>query len=540
MINAIAGASTRRIAGIVAIVGTLAAAGLHVSFGWNAGALWRDEVNSLEIATMSTFSELWTNLRFDSFPVLFFVLLRAFAGVPASASDAELRTFGVVIGLLVLACLWLNARWLRFGVPLISLGLIGFNPMVIRYGDSIRAYGLGMLLVLACIGAMWRLVERVTFGRALAAFLTAILSVQCLYYNSFLLFAVCSGAAAVCLRRREYKRILLFQGIGGAAGLSLLVYLSTIQKVQATSFFWRVDFTASLFWNKLSETLGSPVPLGTWLWVALFAFAAASASWILCRPLRSDLPAVEKDRLLFGLVTLLVGSAAYFGFLFHLSYLTQPWYYVVFVAFAATCLEIVVASLPWRQCFFRSTFAILFMGIAAQPAWAALRLRQTNVDVLAAHLQTAAANEDLILINTWNYGITFRRYYHGEATCATIPPIRDLRLHRMDLVSRQMTLAAPMAPVLEKMEETLRAGHTIWLIGTLQFVAPGEEPFQVSPERGWAFYRAWSEQAGFLVQKHANELVRVNLPAQRVAMHYEYLPLSAIRGWRDRAGPAPQ
>ena len=116
---------------------------------------------------MRTFAEMWANLSFESFPALFFVILRLFAGVPASVSDGSLRVFGTAIGLLVLFAVWLNARWLRLGFPLITLALIGFNPMVIRYGDSIRAYGLGILLALLTIGAMWRLIESFTLRRVI-------------------------------------------------------------------------------------------------------------------------------------------------------------------------------------------------------------------------------------------------------------------------------------------------------------------------------------------------------------------------------------
>ena len=46
--------SPGRIARMVAVIGTLLAGGLHVFFGMQAGALWRDEVNSLELATVRT------------------------------------------------------------------------------------------------------------------------------------------------------------------------------------------------------------------------------------------------------------------------------------------------------------------------------------------------------------------------------------------------------------------------------------------------------------------------------------------------------
>src|SRR6476659_385275 len=211
-----------RIARILAVIGTLVAIYLHVLFDMNAGALWRDEVSTLEVATMRTFAEMWANLSFESFPSLFFVIRRLFAGVPASVSDGSLRVFGTAIGLLVLVAVWLNARWLRLGFPLITLALIGFNPMVIRYGDSIRAYGLGILLTLLTIGAIWRLIESFTLRRVIVVLVIAVLSVQSVYYNAVLLFALCLTAATVMLRRRQIVQALTVLAIGGVAAASLL------------------------------------------------------------------------------------------------------------------------------------------------------------------------------------------------------------------------------------------------------------------------------------------------------------------------------
>src|SRR5438132_2137386 len=72
-----------RVTTLLAVVGTVLTAVLHLVFASHAGALWRDEVNSLELATVTTFSEMWKNLDYDSFPALFFLVLRPFAGVPA-------------------------------------------------------------------------------------------------------------------------------------------------------------------------------------------------------------------------------------------------------------------------------------------------------------------------------------------------------------------------------------------------------------------------------------------------------------------------
>jgi hypothetical protein len=539
MIEAFKKIPAAKMAGGVALCSTLLIVYLHVVFGMHAGALWRDEVNSLEIATMHGLSEMWSNLCFDSFPALFFLVLRVVAGVPSTASDAALRVFGVSIGLLILGMIWLNARWLRLGFPLLSLALIGLNPMVIRYGDSIRAYGLGIALMLLVLGAMWRLVESFTPGRALFAAVSAVLSVQCLYYNSILLLAICLGAAAVTMRRRQIKETLTVFAIGGISAATLLPYVPTIRRVHLWNFIWKAPFTPEELWR----TFGSRLEIA--IWIILFVFALIAGIWTMKRSkFAGDADSVKTERILFGLVALGIGTAGYAGFIRVLGYLTQPWYYIAFAAFAATCIDMVFASI-WtgkRSLLARAIVTLAIVGISAYPAWRALHFRQTNVDVVAAQLEAQAAPDDLILINTWNYGISFRHYYHGRAKYETIPPIEDLRAHRVDLLKTQMMAPAPMAPVLKRMAETLRSGHTIWLIGSLNFVPPGKEPQVIPPgydgSNGWVggnFYAAWAEQAGFVVQNHALHFERVRVPLAQPVMRYENLPLSAIRGWRGAA-----
>lgn len=530
---------------IVAATGTAVAIYLHIFFGVNAGALWRDEVNSLEVATMSTFAEMWASLSFDSFPALFFVILRLFAGVPASVDDGWLRVFGGAIGLLILGVVWLNARWLRLGFPLITLALIGFNPMLIRYGDSIRAYGLGILLALLTIGAMWRLMECFTLRRAAVAAVIAVLSVQSVYYNAILLLAICLAAATVTLRRRQIMQTVVVFAIGGVSAISLLPYVPTMQQNQSWSFMWKEPFTVSGVGAKAAETLGPPIPLGGWVWLILFVAALASGLWAVLRKSTRTGGLANDDRLLFAVVALSSGAVCYAAFLRVLSYVTQPWYYIVFVAFAATCIEMIFSSVgrKERTLFARSACAILLMAVSVVPDLKWLEGRQTNIDIIAATLTKNAGPDDLIAINTWFYGISFRRYYHGTAPYTTIPPVEDLRTHRVDIVKRQMMSTNPMAPVLSRMAEVLRTGHTVWLIGGLNYVTPGRGPLFAPPgfdgPHGWVgdgYYTAWSEQASFLVQTRARTMAPVPASYDQPVVRYEDVPLTAIRGWRSLPG----
>ena len=194
---------------------TLAAIALHVRFATHVGGLWRDEANSVQLSNLPAIQEIWHNLDFDSFPILFFMLLRAWTGVFGANNDGALRLLGLIIGLSTLAVLFLNARTFRAHLPVLSLALVGLNPMLIRYGDSTRAYGLGMILILLTFRSFWRLVDTsspLTYRKILAAMILAVSSVQCVYYNSVLLFAIgCAAIAIACLARDWRQSVWSFR-----------------------------------------------------------------------------------------------------------------------------------------------------------------------------------------------------------------------------------------------------------------------------------------------------------------------------------------
>ena len=501
---------------------TLACVFLQIVFGTHAGGLWRDEVGSVEIASMRSLSELWSNLAFESFPALFPMLLRAVASV--SASDHVLRIFGVLIGLLIVAVLWLNARWWRTGFPLMALALIGGNAHMIRYSDSIRGYGIGILFILLSLGAFWRLLESFSPIRVLIAGLCALLSVQALYYNSVLIFAVCMGASGVALRRRNYSQVVIILAIGLVAALSLLPYWPIVQRVHQWDFVWKVTFTPAHMWERFSETLGSPVHALLWIWPLLFLIALIVGIRALSR-IRTG----QHDREFFAVVSLIIGVIGYGIFLLVLGYQTQPWYYVTLLAFSALCFEIIFAP----ALLLRAVFAFVFLAITFFPAQRALQQRHTNLDLVAARLQELATPEDLIIAHPFPFGITLHYYYRGATLLETIPPLSDLRTHRADQLLTQMMSPDPLAPVREKMEAALRNGHMVWLVGSVPILPAGQPPFEASPgSPGEDFYRAWGEQTSSFLQQHAVQFERVRVPLSQPVMHYENVPLSYFRGWK--------
>jgi hypothetical protein len=90
----------------------------------HAGALWRDECGAVQLARMPTFADVIANFQFEAFPLLFPAIIRTMTNL-FGTSDAVFRIFGFLVGVLLLAVIWLNARQLSKSPPLLSLALNG-------------------------------------------------------------------------------------------------------------------------------------------------------------------------------------------------------------------------------------------------------------------------------------------------------------------------------------------------------------------------------------------------------------------------------
>jgi hypothetical protein len=86
---------------VIALSITLAAAWFHFAFLGQAGAFWRDEVNTLNVAGRHSLQEMSN----DSFPVLMPLMVRAWLALGLGGSDQGLRSLGGLIGLGLLAAL---------------------------------------------------------------------------------------------------------------------------------------------------------------------------------------------------------------------------------------------------------------------------------------------------------------------------------------------------------------------------------------------------------------------------------------------------
>ena len=520
------------------LAATLFAIWIHVVYLQHAGALWRDEVGGVQLATLPTISETWQMLPHGGFPFFFPLAVRLWVGA-GLGSDAALRILGFGFGLSVLVALWWNSHCIGYRAPFVSIGLLAANLTLVRSGDSLRAYGCGCAFMLVTFGLVWALIRAPTWGRFLQASVAGILSVQSLYQNAVLLLALCCAAGVVCVRRRQQRTIRVVLGVGLLAALSLLPY---IQPVIQSQDWWVVSKTGLhplVLWDNLSSALGAPLVWQKWVWIGalLLAIGVGTVSW----GKKAGVPdSAASDMTLFAVTASLMGSVGFLAFLWMAQLPTQPWQYLPLVTFVAVCLDAALVTWSDRYPIWRLVFVMVMVCAPLPEALKLARCRQTNIDLLIAKLDTRATSGDLIIVYPWYCGVTFGRYYRGQTPWTTLPAVADHRFHRYDLLKEKLRAAAPIAPILDQAAETLRSGNNVWIVGALPLPPPNEgEPPRLPPAPngpwGWLdlpYSYHWGRQTGHFLRTHAARMVPVLMETEDGVNPEESLSLWVVQGWR--------
>ena len=178
----------------------------------------RDEATTIQLAVAPQFSTMWAWLSRDSFPALFASLLRlwiiAGPGERMRASVClerwslweSLSLCLPVVGCLPAACRCWRCRWSR--------STLTYSISAVHW----RAYGLGLLLIMLCYAAFWRLARNPTLRNVAASLVLAVLSVHTNYQNTYLLLGIGMAGASVCALCRLWKRSTLILGLCFVAG----------------------------------------------------------------------------------------------------------------------------------------------------------------------------------------------------------------------------------------------------------------------------------------------------------------------------------
>ena len=539
---------------VAALAGTVFSAGLLVLAAMYAGPLWRDEVNTLNLAQMSSLQELWDNQTYESFPPLWPLLLRGGGLLGMAGSDAGVRVLGLYVGLLFLISIWSGARWIGGRAPILSIALLGGLPAFVFIVGANRAYGLASCLLVLSFGLVWRMVELPSRLRILSCAFTCLLFAHCVYYDIVFLGAILAGASLVAIRRQRWKVLMALAVIGAVSSGSLIIYLPIIHRGSDYASMMRYpSFDFPTLWNKLglaASARSSAHPDGPagpeiWLWIVLLV-AGLFAAFVVQRgrehapqneeAAKTNAVRVRADRALFCVASLLLGAAGHVAFLFRLHYLTQTWYYIEMLVLCAIALDGLLnvnwpALRPWGL--LRIGFMAAMMTWCAGSAWEEAHTRRSNVDLVAAVLDRKASAGDLIVVSGAWEGVTFDRYYHGRTPWVTVPPISSHKMHRNDLVMEMINQTDPMAPALQGITDTLRSGNSVWIVGNLATKHPKPPP---SSGKSWELYsKYWSGEITALLQDHALQEQFVEIPLAGPVSHLEDLPVLRFSGYKSGA-----
>jgi hypothetical protein len=524
----------------------LTSVALHFTALLHSGGLWRDEANSVNISALPSLGAIWEKLPFDSFPVLWLLVLRVWSFLGFGSTDLSLRLLGFIVSLGILGALWHTGRTLAVRLPFIAIALFAMCPTVFAC-DSLRAWGLGIFLILLALAAMWRVLENPAPRRMASCSVIIILSAQCLYHNSFLILAICTGAAATGLYRRDLKLTAFPLAAGTLAALSMLPYLSTILRFRDFTVIQRFPVSLPWIWYKFHSAIEPSGLILISVWVILAFIAVVVFTRRSFRDAQTGADR-EKEQAVFLLATMLTAIVSYAAFIRILSLPTQAWYYLPLMAVMAVIIDKGV-DLICRNSVAGRTIRMLFsIGLAVfafTGLWNTVHVRRTNMDVLAAKLGTLADKKDLIVVSPFYYGISFERYYDGAAAWTTLPEVADHSVHRYDLLKNKMAEKEPIRPVLRKITGTLRAGHRVWLVGGLQPPPPGGGSGALPPAPdspyGWseeAYQTAWSQEAAFTLRSDSRPLKRIPLPGVGRVSEFENPPLFMVGARQHRDGPA--
>jgi hypothetical protein len=530
---------SRRLALVIALLATFAAIQLHwVSFT-HSGGLWRDEIAVTNIATLPSVVAMWTALPHDHCPILFAAAIRAWVAT-FGGSDGALRTFGFAIGLFLLSSLWV-AGWVMWrGAAVLSLTLFALNVVVIRYGDSIRAYELATACIVLTMTFVWRFVQRPDVVRGAAAAAMATASVQVLYQNSVLVLALCVAACVVFLLDREWRKGAAALAIGVFPALSLVPYIRPLLRAQDWWVVSKTGLSAQIVSSNLVLLTEHPARWFRFVWLALLVSAVLLA---LERAIvaRAE-PEVDRSHKLglFAGASLVIGISGFGLFVATAQLPTQPWYFLLPLGFAAVCCDAILSGASFWIRVVVLGLALLTGALAYFPGVHALQFRQTDGDSVAAQLSRLAEPDDLILVNPWYYGLTFNRYYRGAAPWTTLPGLADYRYHRYDLLKLKLETPHPERPVLDRVVAALQAGHRVWVVGWIPVIRIGTGPPPELPPApngpdGWfddPYTQSWGAQLYYLLATGAQTVAQVPVDCKERINPLENMGLAVYSGWQ--------
>jgi hypothetical protein len=497
----------------------------------------------LYVATTPSLKEFLDSLVFDPFPILFVSVLHIWIGLGFGNSDFGLRVLGFLIGISLIGAIWLSCRLIdkERWAPLWPLAFVALNPQTIVEGDSVRAYGLGLIGIFLSFALIWQLTFRTRgIGTAIAALIAALIAVHSLYLNSLILFAICTAGIVVSIKRKQWSTATVILFVGAIGALSLLPYASIMRGAHEQLGLQHDARSISDAAQAVISTFTSGKPGVASLSILLFlcGLIALFVPW--SRRYLLDRVKSSSDELLFAVIVAVVATFISLGFLWS-SGLPGSRYRRPLVAALSLSTQVVYTRL--RRNTGLTVANLVGFGLTAATfvpsAYHWSQVRRTNCDLAAATVTKHADENDLVIVTRFTHALTFQRYYHGQATWMSVPGVADHRQHRWDLARAAMMNPNSIQDILAPIKHELKAGHKVFLVGKFPRSEPKRpEPIAPADEtrpagKLVAYLDNWHRQIAYLLWKHAVAAERIPLNDTQPVDVRENDEVSAFSGWKD-------
>jgi hypothetical protein len=528
-----------RIEWLVAILLSLTVLFLLIVRATHAGALWRDECDSVQLAQMPRFADMLANLHFTAFPILFPTTIRIYSSL-FGASDFAFRAFTLLVGVGFIAATWFYSLSINRQPPLLLLAVIGLNSNFLTEAMSIRGYGIGVVLLIMAITLAARMIERPTVPRWIAMSLSLLVATQCVVFNGAFAPGILLAAIVVMLLHRQIRFALLLAATGLLIGLAYLPYFFGIYfKVRSWVVLLQESAPFATLWNLFIAACGSPTSVMPWVWLSLILVAVVWGGWRL-KSVWNHKQSTERDLLLFALIIIFTSIPAFslFSWISHKPLLSR--YYLILFCVVAMPIDLILGRLCRHNWFRVARVIAVVVAMITLPfaVWPVITQRSTNIDIVARTLEKDASVNDVIIVNSWSRGISFNRYYHGPTRWLTVPNIGDHRMHRYDLLQAKMTEFFPLSDLEEAMTGALKSGNRVWVVDDFRVPLRGRRPMVLAPapdpQYGWRsiiYSFAWAQQLVFFLRQHILKSSVVAEP-QPFVNQQENASLIVVEGWQ--------
>jgi hypothetical protein len=531
---------TFRVELVIALLITALAIAAHIRFLVCARGLWRDEVNSVNMAAMPL-SQTWDKLQYDTFPLAHNFLLKAWMTLGMGGSDLALRFSGLFVGIGLLATVWLCSHLMGVKAPIVSIALVGLNPILIRYGDSLRPYGLGAVLALVCFALMWRMIESPTWKRTAWAAAACVASAQSSFQNCTVIAGCCIAVGVVALIRLDWKLLIRGMAAGAVAALTMLPYWSRLRAAGDWTIVLALPPGNQALAKALADTFSGGERGMGWLWIFIGAIALLWAVWSIVRGWRKRhktvVPQTNFHLAIYCLLSVSIAAASMSKLLLSGGFIIRPWHMLPLLALAALATDALIYDATGSDSTargIRTTLGIVLSILVAAPAFAALGPAQSNMRQVAEVVEKNAVKGDLVVVAPWYLGVTFARYYHGPAEWITVPPMDDHSIHRYDLIKTMMLDPAPVDQARGNVYGTLRVGRRIWLVGPITSLQPDQIPRRtpVAPNSPWGwssstYMAVWEAQVAQTITQLSPQVQQI--PIDQNVQPLENVPLLVVQ-----------